>query len=65
MIQTEKYPAEKHNLQTKDGYILSIYRIPNFNQSRMNKKVILLMHGTIYSMNYSNIKFFLECFFRF
>lgn len=45
MIQTERYPAEKHTLQTKDGYILTVYRIPNMNIQRTNRKVILLMHG--------------------
>lgn len=45
MIQTEHYPAEKHTLQTKDGYILTVYRIPNMNIQRTNRKVILFMHG--------------------
>lgn len=46
MIEAERYPAEKHTLYTKDGYILNIYRIPNMNSPRYNRKVILFMHGT-------------------
>ncbi|XP_031637602.1 lipase 1-like, partial [Contarinia nasturtii] len=45
MIQAENYPAEKHTVQTKDGYILSVYRIPNVNARRNNHRIILLMHG--------------------
>lgn len=47
MIQAESYPAEKHTLFTKDGYILSIYRIPNMNAPKFNRKVILFMHGML------------------
>lgn len=46
MIQSERYPAEKHTLQTDDGYILTVYRIPNMNKQRTNRKVMLFMHGT-------------------
>ncbi|XP_055300714.1 lipase 1-like [Sitodiplosis mosellana] len=45
MIQAERYPAEKHTLFTKDGYILTVYRIPNMSASKYNRKVVLFMHG--------------------
>lgn len=53
MINSEHYPAEKHTVTTKDGYYLSIYRIPNLNKQKNNRKVILFMHGEMNSMNYS------------
>lgn len=45
MIGDQEYPSEKHTIQTNDGYILSLYRIPKFGNHRGNRKVILLMHG--------------------
>lgn len=42
MIRHEQYPAERHEVVTKDGYILSLYRIPKRTR---NNKVMLLMHG--------------------
>lgn len=45
MIQHEHYPAERHFVQTKDGYILGLYRIPKKNVQQNNRKVMLLMHG--------------------
>ncbi|CAG5055774.1 unnamed protein product [Parnassius apollo] len=35
------YPIERHQVITKDGYILSVYRIPN------NGSVVFLMHGLL------------------
>lgn len=46
MIRDEGYPAEKHEVVTEDGYILSLHRIPN--RTRGNK-VMLLMHGLLSS----------------
>lgn len=51
MIHSEHYPAERHTVYTRDGYILTVYRIPNMNMNvqQNNRKVILFMHGTIHS----------------
>ncbi|CAH2089903.1 unnamed protein product [Euphydryas editha] len=35
------YPVEEHTVQTEDGYILNMYRIPN------NGSVVFLMHGLL------------------
>ncbi|CAK1584937.1 unnamed protein product [Parnassius mnemosyne] len=35
------YPIKRHQVTTKDGYILSMYRIPN------NGSVVFLMHGLL------------------
>lgn len=43
MLRQEKYPAEKHEVKTKDGYILTVHRIPN--KKAKNRQPILLMHG--------------------
>ncbi|XP_055308819.1 lipase 1-like, partial [Sitodiplosis mosellana] len=40
MLRQENYQAEKHAVKTKDGYILTMHRIPN-----PNRPPILLMHG--------------------
>ena len=44
------YPGEMHEIQTKDGYILTLHRIPhngtNFNA---NRPVVLLQHGIVLS----------------
>lgn len=53
MINSERYPAEKHTVYTKDGYILTVYRIPSLKKPSNNPKVILFMHGEMNSMNYS------------
>lgn len=43
MIEHEHYPAERHMVQTQDGYILGVYRIPRVQKP--SRKVMLLMHG--------------------
>lgn len=46
MIRREDYPCEKHTVRTKDGYILTLHRIPPQNTTKQNdQKVMLLMHG--------------------
>lgn len=45
MIQDENYPAERHKVLTEDGYILTLYRIPQMGTQQRDRKVILLMHG--------------------
>lgn len=44
------YPAEEHiNIETKDGYLLDMQRIPygRANTNRTEKPVVLLMHGVL------------------
>lgn len=45
IIRSGKLPAQKHTVETKDGYILSLYRIPKMDEKQENRKVVLLMHG--------------------
>lgn len=52
MIEYWGYPAEEHKVQTFDGYILKIHRIPhgkNEKYSHSNKPVVLLQHGLLCS----------------
>ena len=42
LIQSKGYPAEEHNVTTPDGYILTIFRIPN-----PNKPTVFLQHGLL------------------
>lgn len=48
-VRQKNYPCEKHNVQTKDGYILTLHRIPPPNAKENNEKIILLMHGMCWS----------------
>lgn len=54
MIRMEHYPAEKHTIQTDDGYILALHRIPKVNNDMKNRKVVLLMHGELSKYFYLN-----------
>ncbi|KXJ24655.1 gastric triacylglycerol lipase [Exaiptasia diaphana] len=53
MIQYNGYPVENHDVITKDGYILSIQRIPYGRHGRCkdvdSKPVIFLQHGLLCS----------------
>ncbi|XP_028397346.1 lysosomal acid lipase/cholesteryl ester hydrolase-like [Dendronephthya gigantea] len=52
MIEYWGYPAEEHKVQTLDGYILKIHRIPhgkNEKYSSSNKPVVFLQHGLLCS----------------
>jgi len=40
LIKKYNYPAEKHKVETDDGYIITIHRIP-----RPGAVPVLLMHG--------------------
>ncbi|XP_075162154.1 lipase 3-like isoform X1 [Haematobia irritans] len=55
-ITQHKYPCERHTLTTKDGYILTLFRIPQgaqggynsahpANMTRDSRPVIMLLHG--------------------
>ncbi|XP_037817102.1 lipase 3-like [Lucilia sericata] len=47
------YPLEEHKVQTSDGYVLTMFRIPYSptlnNKYETNKKVVFLMHGLLSS----------------
>nr|XP_022910199.1 lipase 1-like [Onthophagus taurus] len=50
IIHINKYPTETHNVITKDGYILTLFRIPHGIKNRTrNGRPVLLMHGIIQS----------------
>lgn len=52
MVQRQGYPIEEHvNVQTEDGYLLDIHRIPygKNNGHETNKPVVFLMHGLLCS----------------
>lgn len=40
------YPFQKYKVQTKDGYILSLFRIPNNNTDKTGpRQPLILQHG--------------------
>lgn len=44
------YPGESHDVQTEDGYTLTIHRIPyGRNNTKKNRPVVLLQHGIVLS----------------
>jgi len=49
VVKLKKYPIEKHIVQTEDGYLLTVFRIPggknevDYNQK--NKQIVYLQHG--------------------
>lgn len=43
-IRKAGFPAEAHAIQTEDGYLLTLYRIPN-----KNGPSVLLQHGLLCS----------------
>jgi hypothetical protein len=45
MIRKEGYPAESHVVQTDDGYLLTIHRIPGVSGS----PAVFLQHGLLAS----------------
>jgi len=44
MIRRAGYPAEAHIIETKDGYLLTLHRIPGKGQ-----RPVLLQHGLLCS----------------
>lgn len=44
LIAKYKYPVEEYTVQTSDGYLLKLVRIPNYG-----KPVVFLMHGILFS----------------
>lgn len=54
IIRGHGYPVEVHNVITKDGYVLSLYRIPGSPNSEMDlitKIPVLMLHGLFESSN--------------
>lgn len=54
IINSHGYPVEVHNVTTKDGYVLSLYRIPGSPNSATplkNKIPVLMLHGLFESSN--------------
>ncbi|XP_066249786.1 lipase 3-like isoform X2 [Euwallacea similis] len=45
LIQKHGYPVETHTYETKDGYVLTAFRIPHGTTSIKSKEVALLTHG--------------------
>ncbi|KAL1509627.1 hypothetical protein ABEB36_004336 [Hypothenemus hampei] len=50
-VESHGYTLEAHQVQTEDGYILTIHRIPGSPKSPplKNKPVVFLMHGLLFS----------------
>lgn len=44
-IKKQKYPAEFHHVQTDDGYIVGIHRLPKHPSAPNYQGVMFLMHG--------------------
>lgn len=51
MIKDAGYPVENYTVQTSDGYLLGLYRIPGSpkNTGKTPTKAVLLMHGLLSS----------------
>uniref|UniRef100_T1JKB5 Partial AB-hydrolase lipase domain-containing protein n=1 Tax=Strigamia maritima TaxID=126957 RepID=T1JKB5_STRMM len=45
IIRQHGYPAENHTIQTLDGYLLMLHRIPNGQSNLIPGTPILLLHG--------------------
>lgn len=50
-LESYGYPLEKHEVRTKDGYILTVHRIPRGRydvvDNETSRPAVLLMHGII------------------
>lgn len=50
LISSKGYPVEEYTVQTSDGFLLSMQRIPHGNQGHFNegtKQVVFMQHGLI------------------
>lgn len=47
LVQRDGYPLETHYVTTKDGYILTVHRIPTGKGGETNGKVVYLQHGLL------------------
>lgn len=49
MIRRHGYDSESHIIQTEDGYILTLHRIPSDKNGRKGRQPIFLQHGLLSS----------------
>ncbi|PSN29786.1 hypothetical protein C0J52_27185, partial [Blattella germanica] len=51
LIRKNGYPAESHIIETEDGYLLTLHRIPHGKHTPQNKTLlpIFLQHGLLSS----------------
>lgn len=49
IIQKAGYPFAEHKVTTKDGFILTLFRIPNTKHPNPKKNPVFLQHGLISS----------------
>ncbi|CAK1556243.1 unnamed protein product [Leptosia nina] len=51
LVRKYGYPLEEHTVETSDGYILGVHRIPygRDNKDERNRPVVFLMHGLLSS----------------
>jgi len=51
IVRSKGYPIQRHNIQTQDGYILGVFRIPSGRNKTTsaiaNKPAVLLQHGLL------------------
>lgn len=45
IISKHGYPVEVHKVVTLDGYILTVFRIPNYYSKTPKREPIFLQHG--------------------
>ncbi|BFF91007.1 lipase 3-like [Drosophila madeirensis] len=45
LVGMHNYPVEQHRLTTRDGYVLTIFRIPYSQRGGGRKQVVFLQHG--------------------
>lgn len=47
IIRAHGYPSETHVIETSDGYLLTIFRIPGARNGKKGEQPVLLGHGLI------------------
>ena len=47
MVRGRGYPCEIHQVTTKDGYILTVYRIPAKKTGSTPPQAVILQHGLL------------------
>ncbi|KAG5865624.1 hypothetical protein JTB14_010374 [Gonioctena quinquepunctata] len=49
LVASEGYPVESHYVNTYDGYIINLHRIPHGRTGKKNNRVAFLQHGVLVS----------------